>query len=472
MNTTTDCDVLVVGAGPTGLTLAITLLARGVRTRVIDKDPGLPKLSRAIGFQARTLETLDMMGIAGRFLARGHPVRGVSVYIGGRRHLGIDLSYCDSEYKFILGLPQNKAEDLLRERLAELGGTVESGIELLDFEQGADGVTALTRSPDGTEQYLRAGYLVGCDGAHSKVRNVLDVPFVGQPYPWDWLLADTELDWDGAADQVHTFWGVDGQPVAFIPIDEKLWRVSVPVPGRGGQPPTLEEVQALVDARGPGGILLRNPETLTCFRCQIRSTDAYRRGRVFLAGDAAHIHAPTGAQGMNLGINDAANLGWKLDHVIRGQAADPLLDSYGSERGPAARQVLAFSDNMVRFAMEKSSLKRSTRMMLVRLPKVQRRMAQRIAQLTVSYESSPITRGHQVAGLPRPGQRMPNVVVRGGTLHEALRGGGYVLLGPEDGMGGWILVRPDGYIAAVASTGDRRSLDDFQSALGAHPLNA
>lgn len=451
MDTTTDCDVLVVGAGPTGLTLAISLLARGVRTRVIDKDPGRPKLSRALGLQARTLETLDMMGIADRFLQRGHPVRGVSVYIGGRRRLGIDMSYCASEYKFILSLPQNETEGLLRQRVAELGGGIESGVELVGFEPDGDCVYATIRGLQGPERYVRATYVVGCDGAHSQVRKILNVPFVGQPYPWNWLLADTEVDWDGAKDQVHTFWGPDGQPVAFIPIDERLWRVSVPVPGRGGNPPTLEEVQELVDARGPGGIRLRNPETLTCFRCQVRSSDAYRRGRVFLAGDAVHIHAPTGAQGMNLGINDAANLGWKLAHVIGGQAPDALLDSYGAERAPAAQRVLAFSDNMVKFAMEKSAAKRSIRMLLVRAPKVKRKMAQRISQLTVSYEDSPITGKNAVRGLPRPGQRMPNVKVNGGSLHEALRGGGYVTLGPDDGMRGWVLVRPDGYVAAVAS---------------------
>ena len=318
---TTDCDVLVVGAGPTGLTLAIQLLSRGVRTRLIDKDPGLPKLSRAIGIQPRTMETLDMMGLADQLLEIGHRGNRTSVYVGGRRRAGIDMTCADSDYAYILHLPQDRTEEVLRSRLTELGGKVESGVDLLDFVQDADTVTATLSVADGRKEQVTTSFLAGCDGAHSKVRHVLGVPFDGQPYPFDWLLADTELDGVGRNDEVHVYWGPGGQPLSLIPIDGRLWRVSTPMPAdRGGAPPTLEEIQRLVDARGPGGIVVRDPETLTCFRCQIRSTNAYRRDRVFLAGDAAHIHAPTGAQGMNLGINDAANLGWKLAYVLAGRA--------------------------------------------------------------------------------------------------------------------------------------------------------
>ncbi len=207
---TTDCDVLVVGAGPTGLTLAIQLLSRGVRTRLIDQDPGLPKLSRAIGIQPRTMETLDMMGVADRLLEIGHRGLRTSVYVGGRRQAGIDMTCADSEYAFILHLPQNRTEEVLRSRLAELGGKVESGIELLGFTQGADAVTVTLKDAEDREVQVTASFLVGCDGAHSKVRGVLDVPFKGQPYAFDWLLADTELDGVGRSDEVHVYWGPVG----------------------------------------------------------------------------------------------------------------------------------------------------------------------------------------------------------------------------------------------------------------------
>ena len=463
---TTDCDVLVVGAGPTGLTLAIQLLTRGVRTRVIDKDPGLPKLSRAIGIQPRTLETLDMMGLAHQLLANGHRTRGVSVYFDGRRQVGIDMTYADSDYAFMLHLPQHRTEEVLRSRLAELGGKSELGVELLGFTQDAGAVTTTLRGADGREEQVTTAFLAGCDGSHSQVRHILDVPFAGQPYPFDWLLADADLDGVESSDSVHVYWGAGGQALGLIPIDGRLWRVSVPVPGdRGGSPPTLAEIQGLVDARGPGGIIVRDPETLHTFRCQIRSTDVYRRGRVFLAGDAAHIHAPTGAQGMNLGINDAANLGWKLAHVVLAQAPDSLLDSYGAERYPATQKVMAFTDNMVRFATEPSRARRALRrasMPLLQLPKIRRRLANRMAQLTIAYPDSPVTRPGRVRGLPKPGERMPNVRMRDGrTINEALRHGEHVLAGPADGLPGRVLVRPDGHVAAIGRDNDSTAIDDY-----------
>lgn len=464
--TTTDCDVLVVGAGPTGLTLAIQLLSRGVSTRLIDRDPGLPKLSRAIGIQPRTMETLDMMGVADRLLEIGHRGLRTSVYVGGRRRAGIDMTYADSEYAFILHLPQNRTEEVLRSRLAELGGTVESGVELLGFFQDADLVTATLNDAAGRQVQVTASYLVGCDGSHSKVRRVLDVPFEGQPYPFDWLLADTELEGVGRNDEVHVYWGPGGQPLGLIPIDDRLWRVSAPMPAdRGGAAPTLEEIQELVDARGPGGIVAHHPETLTCFRCQIRSTDTYRRDRVLLAGDAVHIHAPTGAQGMNLGINDAANLGWKLAYVVAGRAPNTLLDTYGAERRPAAQQVMAFTDNMVRFVLETSLLKRTLRraiMPLLRMPKTRRRMANRMAQLAIAYPNSPITQPGRARGLPEPGARMPNIRLHDGrTMNQALRDGEHVLAGPDDGLPGRVLVRPDGYVAAIGRNGHSSAIDDY-----------
>jgi hypothetical protein len=341
----------------------------------------------------------------------------------------------------------------------------------------------------GREHEITASFLVGCDGAHSRVRHLLDVPFVGQPYPWDWLLADAQLDWDGRADHVHLFAQPDGLPLACVPITRRLWRLSIPTPGdRGGTSPTLEEIQALVEARGPGGMRVSDPETLTSFRCQLRSTSVYRRGRVLLAGDAVHIHSPAGGQGMNTGMLDATNLGWKLARVVTRQAPDRLLDTYGLERGPVAEDVLDFTQSMVKFGTTARSLERTlrdARLSAFRLPAVQRRLAGRLSQVSVRYPDSPLNTSGHLRRVPRPGDRMPDLAITGtegpSTLHAALRQGRHVLvvsdrageadldryrefadivtarLGHRTAIA---LVRPDGYVAAVATADDGTSIGD------------
>ena len=215
--------------------MAAHLLARGIHTRVIDKDPGTPRLSRAIGIAPRTLETLDMMGIADRFLDEGHRVSAISLYTAGKRLLGINMTHSGSAYPFLLHLPQHRTEALLRARVAELGGSIETGVELLDLTAGQDTVGAKVRDVTGHQYTVTAGFVVGCDGAHSRVRHLLGAPFTGQPYPWDWVLADAHLDWPGSPNEVHVFTRPDGLPMVCVPITPQLWRVSLPTPGdRGG----------------------------------------------------------------------------------------------------------------------------------------------------------------------------------------------------------------------------------------------
>ncbi|MDQ6900823.1 MAG: FAD-dependent monooxygenase [Candidatus Dormibacteraeota bacterium] len=486
-----DCQVLVVGAGPTGLVLAAELLARGIATRIVDKSDGVVLETRAGGIHARTLEVFDLMGLSEQFLERGQVVRRFRFYSDGKSLLNLDLSRSGSRFGFMLDIPQHETEALLRARIAELGGTIEQAVELLTLHQDEAGAAATVQDRAGEMHTITADFLVGCDGAHSRVRQELGLAFQGHPYPQDWLLADVRLSWDRPEDEVHAFFRSDGQPLICFPMRQHVWRLVLPYAGdRDRRLPTLEEIQQLLDLRAPERVIVSNPTWLATFRCHRRSTNAYRRGRVLLAGDAVHIHSPAGGQGMNTGIMDAHNLAWKLALVASDRAAGWLLDTYGEERGPVAAQVLALTHALVRFGSMSHPLTRGLRDTILpaasRLPAIQRRAVRRMSQVQVAYPASRLTRPDAAWGGPRPGDRAPDILVAGragrARLYEVLRSGRHVLLvsGSDPagisespalrpyhdvlvvvggdfagrrltlrGRGGPVhLVRPDGYIAA------------------------
>ena len=507
-----DCQVLIVGAGPTGLVLACELLARGVRTRVIDKGDGMVLQTRALAIHARALEVFDMMGLAERFVARGQVVRRFRMYADGKALVRLELARNGSRFGFMLDIPQNLTETILRQRVSDLGGHVEQGVELRGLSQDARGVTATATEPGGTVSSIRADYLVGADGAHSRVRSELGLDFKGHPYQQDWLLADVRLDWNRPGDEVHAFFRRDGRPLICMPMREHLWRVILPYAGdRGRQAPTLEEIQRLVGERAPEPVPVSDPAWLATFRCQRRSAGAYRCGRVMLAGDAVHIHSPAGGQGMNTGIMDAHNLAWKLALVASGRSPDGLLDTYGQERGPVAADVLALTHTLVRLGTITHPVQRALRNTIVpvagSLPPIQRRAVRRMSHIHVAYATSPLTRhGSSRAGI-QPGQRAPDLDVTGnGTntrLYELLRHGQHVLLisGPDPGghpptmrpwqdqvevvivasgparpgfpsAGSIYLIRPDGYVAARGSAASPDTLLDYLHRLFGTPGTA
>ena len=245
-----DCQVLVVGAGPTGLVLAAELLARGIQTRIIDQGDGIALETRAIGIHARTLEVLDMMGLAERFTERGQALRHFRFYSEGRCLVSLDFARSGSRFGFLLDLPQDQTERLLRTRVTELGGVIEQRAELTGLTAAGDTVTATIRGGSGETRTITASYLVGCDGAHSRVRHELGLTFQGHPYPQDWLLADVLLDWDRREDAAHAFFRPDGLPMICFPMRGHRWRVTLPFAGsRAGQAPTLAEIQELTDQR-------------------------------------------------------------------------------------------------------------------------------------------------------------------------------------------------------------------------------
>ena len=506
-----DCQVLVVGAGPTGLVLAAELLARGIRTRVVDKGDGAALQSRAIGIHARTLEVLDTMGLADRFVERGQQVRFLRFYSRRRCLASLEFGRCGSRLGFLLDLPQDQTERLLRDRVAELGGVVEPGTELTGLTSGTRAVTAAVRGPSGVSETITAGYVVGCDGAHSQVRRSLGLTFAGHPYPQDWLLADVLLDWDLREDAAHAFFRPDGLPMICFPMRGHRWRLTLPFAGSrgalGGRAPTLEEIQRLTDQRAPRPVTVSDPTWLANFRCHRRSASAYRAGRVLLAGDAVHIHTPAGGQGMNTGVMDAHNLGWKLALVASGRAGDALLDSYGAERRPVAEEVLGLTHALVRYGTITHPVQRRVRDLVVpavaRPAVVQRRVARRLTHIYVSYPPGPLTRPGRGRRGPRPGQRMPDIEVRAdgtaGTLHRVLRGGRHVLVVPPADLPGVldhaglrpylddvavvtapagrgtplvVLVRPDGHVAARGRAADMHLVTGYlRDLFGAPAMN-
>jgi len=407
-----DCQVLVVGAGPTGLVLAGELLAQGITTRVVDKGDGVVPQSRATIIHARALEVLDLMGISGPILERAQVVRGYRFYSDGRSLLQLDLTRNGSRYGGMLCLPQHVTETVLRARVARVGGAIEQGVELLGFSQDDAGVTATVRDRTGTERTITADFLVGCDGAHSRVRHELGLDFEGEAYPQEAWLADVKLDWGRRADEVHFFCRTDGRPLICFPMPGNCWRLAMPAAGRGDRRvPTLEQVQQLVDERAPERVTVSDPAWLASFRTHRRSAGTYRRGRVLLAGDAIHIHSPAGGQGMNTGILDAHNLAWKLALVAAGRSGEWLLDTYGDERRPVAAQVLALAHTFTRLTSVAHPFARALRdaflPVVFRLPAVSRQAAGRLGQVYVAYPRSRLTGAGLGPGRggPRPGDR-------------------------------------------------------------------
>jgi 2-polyprenyl-6-methoxyphenol hydroxylase-like FAD-dependent oxidoreductase len=500
---TSPCQVLIIGAGPTGLVLAAQLLARGVTVRIIEKREGPPVHSRAVSLTARTLELLDTMGLAETFVAHGHPVRGFRMYAGARTLLNLDMTHNGSRYGFMLSLPQDETERLLRAHLRGLGGTIEQGVELIRFSDSGDSVDATLRDTPGREFDISADYLVGCDGAHSRVRTELGLAFEGLPYPQEWLLADVALDGVGREDQTHAFYRPDGLPLVCVPLGQRRWRVVLPNAGdRAGAPPSLDEIRDLVEQRAPRRITVSDPRWLSCFRCQLRSASSYRRGRVLVAGDAAHIHSPAGGQGMNTGMMDAHNLAWKLALVAAG-ASEGLLESYGEERIPAASSVLGFTDRLIGWATMRNPVKRALRDTLLpvagALPVVQKRAARRLSQTSVTYPTGRLVLASRNWPGPKPGHRFEDLEVRmsEGTARarDVLRKDRHVLLvfdtgirtalresgidrfaglvdivhsnpWPGQGQGAaasaaFALVRPDGILAAGGSRQDTHMIIDY-----------
>lgn len=348
MDTVSDTSVLVVGAGPVGLTLALRLAAAGVPHLVVDRAPAPTRFSRAAVVHARTLEVLDDLGVAGALVDRGVVVPHFAVRDRDRTLLRVDFGGLPTRFPYTLMVPQDVTEEVLHDALAARGGTVLRGQELVGQEVGADGrVTARLDGEDGAWT-VTADHLVGADGMHSRVRELAGIDFTGSAYPQSFVLADVVLGTGLPPDEVDLFFSPRGL-VVVAPLPHGHHRVVATVDD-APEHPDADDIAALLAERGPrSGTAVRDLVWSSRFRVHHRLARHFRQGPVFLAGDAAHVHSPAGGQGMNTGVQDAADLGARLAAVAAG--GDPtVLDDYEVRRRPVARQVVTMTDRMTRAA--------------------------------------------------------------------------------------------------------------------------
>lgn len=543
--------VLIAGAGPVGLTTARELARRGVRVRLVDAAAGPAATSRALATHARTLEVYDQMGVLADLLPLGQRVEHFTLHGGGRRLIRFDTEYSKlpTRFPFTLMIDQTLTERVLREAAARSGIEVEWGTRLADFTRREDGVTVVLEHAGGPVETVEADWLVGCDGGHSVVRRLLDLPLIGASTE-TWLIADAVVDTDLSHDSIH--WLNTGTgTVMLVPFpDPGKWRLLDTADTSGEDDPAAVASRFARKISGAIGqsVMVHEPSWVSVFTIQQRMIPAMRTGRCLLAGDAAHVHSPASGQGMNTGIQDAYNLAWKLAMVANGQADEQLLDSYSAERVPVGRKLLGSTRTATGLVALKSTA--MTYLMPVGLAildalgpvkhRLERKIMGGMSALGLAYPDSPLSRAApgRPAG-PRPGERMARVQGQdadrpcwsaflaelrdprwtlvavadaaadphgqdalSALLHDWTIGREWIsariltgagtdtgadAVGLDDRVrplpdpdrevadrfglraGDWLLIRPDGYLAARGSRVSRAALDDTLAAL---PLGA
>lgn len=460
-----DVDVLIVGAGPVGLFLANECARRGLRWRLVETNATQSLHSKALAIFPRTLEVLDMAGLAGPFLEKANRVTSVAVIRHERTLARMRFTPNETPYSFVAMVPQDVTERLLVESLTRGGGGVEYETSFVSAVQHEDYVSA-TLEKQGAREEVAAAYVVGCDGAHSAVRHLLQLPFEGAEYDDSFLLADIETNDILPADELQLCPSELG-PLAIFPMSATRRRVVTTVKKAEDKAPSLDLVRSILAERAPQGIEASGLNWSTYFRIHHRQVARLRVNRMFVAGDAAHIHSPFGGQGMNTGLQDVWNLAWKLDLVLHEHGNDELLESYSAERRPVIRSVIETTDFLTKTLGTPTRLAQLLRdaiiPMVSRLAPFQHAFVQRLSELGVAYRGSPIVEG--------AGERYFDDSLRGGN---GIRSRFLLMFGQDAGSSATeaareiaasltdivelrlrpghdvILVRPDGYIAYEA----------------------
>ena len=482
-----DTEVLIVGAGPVGLFLANECARRNMRFRLIEERSSQSEHSKALAIFPRTLEIFDMAGIVTPFLEQANRVTNVSVMIRDRKLARMKFEPRESPYSFVAMIPQDVTERLLVEELRRKSGTVEYETKFISAEQDDYGVNA-TIEHGGESAEVRAAVVVGCDGAHSTVRHQLKLPFEGAEYQASFLLADVETNTRLPADEMQLCPSEFG-PVAIFPMSPTRRRVVATSDNTEGDSPSLDLVRKILAQRAPSAIEARELHWSSYFRIHHRQVGRLREGRMFIAGDAAHIHSPFGGQGMNTGLHDIWNLVWKLDFFLKGRGNQRLLDSYSTERLPVIKNVIDTTDRLTKVMGTPSKFAQALRDTVIpivsRLAPFQHAFVQRLSELGIAYQGSPIIEG--------PGERYFDDSLRGET---GIRSHFLLFLGNEAGgpakeaakelaesspdvvelrffdKPGLLLVRPDGYIAYSSQNSDTASFQAIRSVVQRQTMSA
>ncbi len=473
--------------------MALLLNEYGVEFRLVEKNQEPQIQTKAAGLWSRSLEALEHLGLAEKFLQKAQIAHGGRFYVDGELAMTLGLRRIPSRYNFLTLIPQHETEALLTLELTRRGVEVERGTQLKSW----DGECAVLESSRGTET-VKPRFLFGCDGARSSVRQECGLAFQGSTFEGVWLVGDMGVEGPPLnSREITLFLGPDG-PMAFFPLGQSRYRV-VAFAGEDftrRDTPTLEDFQSYTKRRVPFEVALSEGRHLTVFTIHERQVEHYRSGRAFLLGDAAHIHSPAGGQGLNTGLQDAFNLAWKVAHVVRWEAPEGLLDTYSRERHPIAAKVLAGSTIATRMASVKNPMARAVRRAALsvasQLEPLLDKVRETVSETDIHYRGSSLCGTHAVGRL-KPGERIPELrwsdqkgqIQR---LQSLFKGPGWSLLcfgggepdwgseqirpvslplhspmAEELGLdeGGWLLVRPDGYLAASFPPGDNLAVEDY-----------